>query len=259
MKKFSKYIFAACAFCLGLMSCSDTDEYTPGVVDPGAYLYSDSAKYMFLPGLEQTLIIKVGRTDLTSNSTVHLGCDNSNFNVPETVTIPSGKKNVEVPVSFNMEIGTSENVRFFVKEDHASAYGYDTISVNVLRDYTWEKLGVATITSEFYGAQLSADMYKAKEGMVYRIIEPYFEITEKTGCTLTFELTEDGQHLAKEIKPVKTTHVHEQYGDIFIRNTDLKEHDITRDGNVITLPLEFIVSVGSFGWYNEVIELPSEE
>lgn len=256
MKKFSKYIFMACALCLGFTSCSDDDDYVPGVEDPGVYVYADQYDYKFLPDMTQMLTVKVGRTDVSGEATVHLGCDNDKFTVPATVTIPAGKKTTDVHVNFNMETGSSEELKIYVKDDHASAYGNDTISIAVLRDFTWEKLGATSITSEFFGGTAAAVMYKAKEAMVYRIIEPFYEFTGKKGSVLTFELTEDGQHLAKEISPVKTTYVHSKYGDVYVRNQDLKEYDITRDGNVITLPLEYIVSVGSFGWSNEQIEIP---
>ncbi len=259
MKNFSKYIFMVCALCLGFTSCSDDDDFAPGAQDPGAYIYSDTYDYKFLPDMTQTLTIKVGRTDATAQATVHLDCNNSKFNVPASVTIPAGQKNTEVSVSFDMEIGTSEEVKIYVKDDHTSTYGHDTISVNVLRDYTWQLLGNASITSEFFGGTVSAEIYKAKEAMIYRIEDPYFEFTKEEGEALTFQLTEDGQHLAKEIEDVKSSYVHSSYGDVYVRNNDLEGHDITREGNVITLPLEFIVSVGSFGWANEVIELPSEE
>ena len=62
--------------------------------------------------------------------------------------------------------------------------------------------------------------------------------------------------LAGQITAFETGYVHPDYGMIRGRNLDLEGHPLVREGNAITIPLQFVVDAGSFGWANETIELP---
>ena len=74
-----------------------------------------------------------------------------------------------------------------------------------------------------------------------------------TGYDITFELTEDGQHLLKPIAKQETGYVHSSYGMVSVEGA---APDIVREGNVIYLPMKYTVSAGSFGAKYDTLELP---
>ena len=128
MNKIFKYFMMVVVAIAGLSfaSCSDDDDnYNVGEFSDGAYLYSSFS----------------------------------------SVTFKAGQKDVEVPVTCDLELGQSEDVMFTIPTDKSSVYGDDTLSLTIMRDYTWEKVGEANFTDGvFFGLEAVVDVMKAKEG-----------------------------------------------------------------------------------------------
>ncbi len=239
----------ACLSVLTLTSCYDEkgDDYTPATKEAGAFLYAASTDVKFAADDEQVLTIMVGRTE-SSVSSATLTCDNSKFNVPSSVSLSSDLTTVSIP--FNMQGGTTETVTFTIND--GSPYGAKNLTMNVTRDFVWVNIGTGLFTSAFFQEAWEQVVLQAEGTQKYILPNVYgFD-----GYDLAFELTDDGTALASTIKAFEIGYVHPTYGMIRGRNLDLEGHPMVRDGNAITIPLQFIVDAGSFGWANETIELP---
>ncbi len=204
MNKIFKYFMMVVVAIAGLSfaSCSDDDDnYTVGEASDGAYLYSEFASKTFLPDDNQTFTINLGRTNASGEQTFELKCDNDKFNAPSTVTFKAGESTVAIPVTFDIDLGSTETAQFTIPTDQASVYGDDTISVSVTRDYTWEKIGTADFTDDiFTGNQATVDVQKAKEGTnLYKFVTPMRTLYKQNGETtlpggvdLIFTMDEEG-------------------------------------------------------------------
>lgn len=167
MNKILKYFMMVVVAIAGLSfaSCSDDDDnYNVGEFSDGAYLYSSFTSKTFKPEDTQTFSITLGRTNVSEDATYELKCDNENFTAPTQVTFKAGQKDVEVPVTCDLELGQSEDVMFTIPTDKSSVYGDDTLSLTIMRDYTWEEVGTAEFTdADFTGYSAEVKVMKAKE------------------------------------------------------------------------------------------------
>ena len=250
MKLNKLFLGLTCLSVFSLTSCYDEkgDDYTPATKEAGAFLFAESADVKFAADADQVLTIKVGRTDASVTS-ASLSCDNSKFDVPSSVNLSGDLTEVKIP--FSMTGGTTETVTFSINSG-ASPYGAQTLTMNVTRDFVWINIGNGLFTSEFFGEAWEQPVLQAEGTQKYILPNIYgFE-----GYDFAFDLTEDGSALAGQIKAFDTGYVHPDYGMIRGRNLDLEGHPMVRDGNAITIPLQFVVDAGSFGWANETIELP---
>lgn len=239
----------ACLSVLTLTSCYDEkgDDYTPATKEAGAFLYAASTNVKFAADAEQVLTIMVGRTE-SSVSSATLTCDNSKFSVPSSVNLSGDLTAINIP--FSMQGGTTETVTFTIND--GSPYGAKNLTMNVTRDFVWVNIGTGLFTSEFFEEAWEQDVLQAEGTQKYILPNVYgFD-----GYDLAFELTEDGTALAGPISAFETGYVHSNYGMIRGRNLDIEGHPMVRDGNAISIPLQFVVDAGSFGWADETIELP---
>lgn len=184
MKAF-KYILMAAAVLTGtaLTSCSDDDDYTIGQQSAGAYVYADFSSKTFLPSDELSFNIKVGRTTTDGALSVALSCDNDKFSAPSSVSFKDGEHDVVVPVTCDLELGETETVQFVIPTDASSVYGDDTLSLTISRDYTWEVIGTADFTDNFYsGLKATVEVAKAKEGTdLYKFVSPMTTLFYQNG------------------------------------------------------------------------------
>ena len=248
MKLNKIFLGLTCLSVLSLMSCYDEkgDDYKPATKEAGAFLYAEKTNVKFAADAEQVLTIKIGRTDASVTSAT-LSCDNSKFNVPSSVNLSGDFTEVNIP--FSMQGGTTEAVTFTI--NGGSPYGAQVLTMNITRDFVWVNIGIGLFTSEFFEEAWEQPVLQAEGTQKYILPSVYYE-----GYDLAFELTEDGSALAGQITAFETGYVHPDYGMIRGRNLDLEGHPLVREGNAITIPLQFVVDAGSFGWANETIELP---
>ena len=249
MKQNKLFLGIACLSVFALTSCYEEkgDDYTPAQPQAGAFLLAENTNPLFAADDAQVLTLKIGRTDASVTSAT-LTCDNSKFNAPSQVTLTGDTTEVKVP--FSIMGGTTEAVTFTVSEG-GTPYGPTTLAMNVYRDFVWVNIGTGVFTSEFFEEAWDQPVLQAEGTQKYRLPDLYAE-----GYELAFELTEDGTALVSTIPAFATGYVHPSYGMIRGRNLDLEGHPMVRNGKDITIPLQFIVDAGSFGWANEVITLP---
>lgn len=253
MKKLLKYAYVVLAGVLAMTatSCKDKYEYEgPGAQDPGAFLSVNATSLKYAADDDQILKVTLVRTNSEAAESISLTTDNSHFQVPSSVSFSAGESKKEVEIPFNILGGTTEEVTISVAEESATVYGISTVTFTITRDFVWDNLGDAVVTSWWWEETITLPIYRGQGTNKYQIRDYYVE-----GITLEFELTDDGQHLAAEIPATFSGYVHSSYGEVFWRNLGIA-NDIQREGNVIYLPLQWIVSAGSFGWGYETIELP---
>lgn len=176
MKSFKSIFFTAVAATLVLASCTSDDDYSYAVGEKsaGAFLTSAQSSFVYTPGQEQVLTIGLGRTEYSDAGTVTLQGDNAAFQVPASVNFAAGEKEKSVDIPFTLNTG--ETAKLTIKVTSAtSAYGADSIVVNVKCDYEWVSLG----TGKYYDAFFFSQPYDVEilqcTGVpnMYRIKGPY--------------------------------------------------------------------------------------
>ena len=242
MKKTFKYAYVALAGLLAMTmaSCVDKYEYDGvGEQDPGAFISAAATQIKYAAEDEQILTFNLQRTNSEAAENISLTCDNSKFQVPASVSFAAGESKKTVSVPFSILGGTTEEVTISVAAESATVYGVSELKFTITRDFVWEYLGEGVYTE---GTQL----YKLPSCIA-------------KGYDIEFELTEDGQHLAKAIAKQETGYVHSSYGMVSISSAldaDKNPLDIVREDNIIYLPVSYTVTAGSFGSNYDSIELP---
>ena len=237
-------------------ACADDYEYTPAeknLTGSQAYLYADNGTSLsFVPTDVESFTVKLGRSVTTDKATVALTTTNNKFKVPSTVTFEAGQKTVDVPVTFDMAVGTTENVTVALDKSNSNPYGSDSLAISVKRDYSWKSLGEGLFTSEFFRSSWSTVVFKADGANVYKLKSLYNE-----GTDIIFELSEDGKSL-KNFAQQETGYIYPNYGMTSV--VPDKTTPMTREDNVITFNLQFLVESNgkmlNAGVCKEVLELP---
>ena len=181
MKNIKSILFAAVAATLALTSCSSDDySYSPGEKQAGAYLTAAKSSFVYTPGQKQELTLGLGRTEYAEAETVTLSGNNPAFKVPESVSFAAGEKEQEIVIPFSLETG--ESVSLTVKVTSAtSAYGADSVVVNVKCDYEWISLGTGTYHDSFFfenGPYEVEILQCTGVPNMYRIVGPYVAAIE---------------------------------------------------------------------------------
>ena len=247
MKKTFKYAYVALAGLLAMTmaSCVDKYEYDGvGEQDPGAFISADATEIKYAAEDEQILTFNLQRTNSEASENISLICDNSKFQVPASVSFAAGESKKTVSVPFSILGGTTEEVTISVAAKSATVYGVSELKFTITRDFVWEYLGEGVYTSWLFGSW-TQPVYRGEGTQLYKLPGCIAE-----GYDIEFELTEDGQHLAKAIAKQETGYVHSSYGMVSISSAldaDKNPLDIVREDNIIYLPVSYTVTAGAFG------------
>lgn len=228
-----------------MASCVDKYEYDGvGKQDPGAFISADATEIKYAAEDEQILTFNLQRTNSEAAENISLTCDNSKFQVPASVSFAAGESKKTVSVPFSILGGTTEEVTISVAEESATVYGVSELKFTITRDFVWEYLGEGVYTSWLFGSW-TQPVYRGEGTQLYKLPGCIAE-----GYDIEFELTEDGQHLAKAIAKQETGYNHSSYGMVSISNAldaDKNPLDIVREDNIIYLPVSYTVTAGAFG------------
>lgn len=172
-----KSIFlTAIAAVLALASCGDGDDYSYAIGESskGAYIVTDKSSFVFLPGQEQALNVKVARTVATDAETVTLSGDNAKFQVPASVAFAAGEKDKSISIPFTMATGESEKLTITITST-TSQYAPASVTLKVSCDYNWKSLGTGSFTDGFFmGDTYDVEiMYTPDVAGLYRVMKPY--------------------------------------------------------------------------------------
>lgn len=247
------------------VSCTDNYEYESAVsnaTSTQAYLYPEgSTSLSFLPNDEQSFVVKVGRSNASSEATVALSCDNEKFSVPSTVTFAEGETSADVTVTFDIATGSTEDVTISLADENSHEYGKNNLSYSIKRDYTWIKLGKGLFSSAFFGingASVSIEQAKEEPGR-FKLVKPMASDTEdftSADQLLDYQFVIDPNNEQGGIfKLSETGFSYGSYGMLYFYLVNM-----TTEENVVTMNMYICyVSGGSLkaGWYETwTIEIP---
>jgi hypothetical protein len=122
------------------------------------------------------------------------------------------------------------------------------VKFTITRDFVWNYLGEGVYTCGLFGESWPQPVYRGDGTQLYKLPDCIAK-----GYDITFELTEDGQHLLNPIAKQETGYVHSSYGMVSLEGA---ADDIQREDNVIYLKMKYTVSAGSFGADYDILELP---
>ena len=250
------YVVLAGVMAMAVTSCKDTYDYEgPGEQDPGAFISVDATSIKYAADDAQILKLTLMRTNVGAAENINLVCDNAHFQVPSSVSFSADEAKKTIDIPFTVLGGTTEEVTISVADESATVYGAKTVTFTITRDFVWEYLGEGIYSCWLFGQAWPQPVYRGEGTQLYKLPDCIAE-----GHDITFELTEDGQHLQKFAKQ-ETGYVHPDYGMISVEGrttSDGKLVDINREGNVIYFPTGYTVSAGSFGTGAEfdALELP---
>jgi hypothetical protein len=251
MKKIIKYAYVVLAgvMAMAVTSCKDTYDYDGrGEQDPGAFLSVDATTLKYSAEDAQILKLTLMRTTVGTAEDIKLTCDNAHFQVPSSVNFSADESKKTINIPFAILGGTTEEVTISVADESATVYGIKTVKFTITRDFVWEYLGEGVYSCWLFGEAWPQPVYRGEGTQLYKLKDCIAK-----GYDITFELTEDGQHLLKPIAKQETGYVHSSYGMVSVEGA---ASDIKREGNVINLPMKYTVSAGSFGANYDTLELP---
>lgn len=251
MKKIIKYAYVVLAgvMAMAVTSCKDTYDYDGrGEQDPGAFLSVDATTLKYSAEDAQILKLTLMRTTVGTAEDIKLTCDNAHFQVPSSVNFSADESKKTINIPFAILGGTTEEVTISVADESATVYGVKTVTFTITRDFVWEYLGEGVYSCWLFGEAWPQPVYRGEGTQLYKLKDCIAK-----GYDITFELTEDGQHLLKPIAKQETGYVHSSYGMVSVEGA---ASDIQREGNVIYLPMKYTVSAGSFGAKYDTLELP---
>ena len=251
MKKIMKYAYVVLAgvMAMAVTSCKDTYDYDGrGEQDPGAFLSVDATTLKYSAEDAQILKLTLMRTTAGASEDIKLTCDNAHFQVPSSVNFSADESKKTINIPFAILGGTTEEVTISVADESATVYGIKTVKFTITRDFVWEYLGEGVYSCWLFGEAWPQPVYRGEGTQLYKLKDCIAK-----GYDITFELTEDGQHLLRSIAKQETGYVDSDYGMISVEGA---ASDIQREGNVIYLPMKYTVSAGSFGAKYDTLELP---
>ena len=251
MKKIIKYAYVVLAgvMAMAVTSCKDTYDYDGrGEQDPGAFLSVDATSIKYAAEDAQILKLTLMRTTVGTAEDIKLTCDNAHFQVPSSVNFSADESKKTINIPFAILGGTTEEVTISVADESATVYGIKTVKFTITRDFVWEYLGEGVYSCWLFGEAWPQPVYRGEGTQLYKLKDCIAK-----GYDITFELTEDGQHLLSSIAKQETGYVHSSYGMVSVEGA---ASDIQREGNVIYLPMKYTVSAGSFGANYDTLELP---
>lgn len=244
LRKFSPLALVALAV-MALSGCAaDDEDFTPGELDNGAYLYASSTNLTYTPDDEQVLTLNVGRMDSTQAQTINLTSDNDAFQVPSSVSFAAGQSSTTLSIPFNMEIGETDTLTIKLSKENASNYGADSLTFIVMRDYNWDAAGEGEFSETGFGLSATGvPVQHARGTNIYRLVRPFYyacqqagETTLPTGGNIQFTLSNTGEfQLADGIYSIDDSGKELPY-QMYYDNGNYSQYcNISQDGKTITV------------------------
>lgn len=188
MKKIQSILLAAIAATMVLTACSSDDySYSPGEKSAGAFLTAAKSSFVYTPGQKQVLTLGLGRTEFAGAETVTLSGNHPAFKVPASVSFAAGEKAKDVEIPFALETG--ESAKLTVKVTSAtSAYGADSVVVNVKCDYVWTSLGIGKYFDSFLFSEPNEVEILQCDAVpnMYRVVAPYTDAPYQSGIDVLY-------------------------------------------------------------------------
>ena len=244
---YSQAIFCM-ALALSFSACTDEVDRDPSPVQTEgvqAYFYQDAqTSFDLIPDDAQVVQVTVGRNS-TGAASVQLTGDNDIFTFPSTVDFQEGETSKTIDVAFDIPVGGSASLTLSLAEGDTYIYAPSSTTITVARNYKYNSIGVGMIESSFYGGAGNATFQKAEGAEWYKVVAPY-----ENGYDIILKLQEDGSTVVVDRQAAASDYG--GYGTLYV------EGQGTLENGVVTLTLEFTVSAGSFGPFDETFIFPGE-
>lgn len=236
------------ALALSFNACTDEVDRDPSPVQTEgvqAYFYQDAqTSFDLIPDDEQVVQVTIGRNS-TGVASVQLTGDNDVFTFPSTVNFQEGETSKIIDVNFDIPVGESASLTLNLAEGDTYTYAPSSIAITIARNYKYNSIGVGMIESSFYGGAGEAAFQKAEGAEWYKVVAPY-----ENGYDIILKLQEDGNTVVVDKQAAASDYG--GYGTLYVQGQG------TLENGAVTLTLEFTVSAGSFGPFDETFIFPGE-
>lgn len=141
--------------------------------------------------------------------------------------------------------GEKYQIVLTIDDEMVSPSGTEKMTITAQRKLTYNSVGTGTFTSEFFEDSWQQEVLKAEEADFYRLPDCYFN-----GYPIEFSIQNGKINFSKQ----PMGYVHSTYGMVSWDPRYLDDCEI--NGKTLTFVPAFVVNVGSFGGYYEILELP---
>lgn len=253
-----KYFLVLVVGMLALASCDQND--TEGNIYPAknneAFFEAKNSSYTFgeLDPDKCEVILTRGNANGAASVPVTVESESSIFTV-SSAEFADGEYQGTISVTFDRESLTPGENYVLVLDIPENPIKERTIShsLTIRRDYVWKKHLTGTFTSQFFnGSSWEVEMEKAEGAEAYRLVDVY-----EDGYHIAF--TVDGDVItplaslnSSKLYPFATGYEHSTYGPVtFQIDADPSYTYFDAAGKKLNLNGRFVVSEGTFGWYDE--------
>ena len=262
---------------LTLASCSDDDKYEWATVSGPQVFFSDQLATQYEINPEGTSFnVPISRADDSGSITVNLTSTTANpmYSVPASVTFNAGEKEANIPVSYDpakIEYGRYDSLTIKIADDaQATSWGTQefTFTAGVTDWGPWEKWN-STGTADYYysGSFFSGDdpdlPFVYRHNMIKTNLYQFRLSNWGYGVDLIFDYDEDTGYVtcAKQW----TGYDHSSYGYVYAEDLNAYRAEkeaapvesgygsFDKEQGIITIPLAYVVSAGTFGYDPEYI------
>ena len=261
MKNTYRLTWLLSLFVILFSSCNEDDipvreeSYIPGSDAVQAYFPSDSKSDLAVSPTDNSVTIKLMRTNTEKAITVSLSSFDANnvFTIPSTAEFAAGEAEAEITIPFEgLTVFTAYTAEITIDEQFTDPYknNIEGGTSNYLLTVTqsdWTDYANGTFTSEFFGDQWEQKLQYSEILEKYRFPNVYgdgyhYEFTWDGGATFTPSGTQDNDGLYVQ----ESGYVHASYGMVSTR-TDAAGSLYNQDSQLFNFIMNFTVSAGSFG------------
>ncbi|MBR1934335.1 MAG: hypothetical protein IJ841_11730 [Prevotella sp.] len=285
MKKIFRYAFLALLgiTALTLGSCTESYEYdaTPAASGSQVYFSNELPSQVEISPDATSFAVAISRVDSTDAITVPLQSTitaGSIFSVPSQVSFAAGQRTVDIPVSYDpasIEYGRYDTISIAINDaSYTTVYGNTatTVIAGVTDWGPWEKWNSAGTATYTYVNLWSGDNpglpFVYRHNTIHTNLYQFKLSNWGSGVDLVLDYDTETGHVT--CAP-QFAYAHATYGDVLVadsyyywfnvRGTDISkmsEEDyghFDEENGIITIPLAYYVSAGTFGYDNETVTI----
>ena len=203
MNKIFKGVIISLLAATGLVSCSDSFDYTPAQAPTNAQVYfptSNQSSYSLdMADAVQTFNVPIQRANAGQAITVNLissvAQHASVFTIPSSVSFADGQTETTIPVSYNpaaLGYDTPDTLNIKIGDADLTPYGNSDYKFVVVIPSPWRSLGKAIVRDDLIASMFSVDNLMWEVEMQENELEPGFYRLVNPYNTLDYLYNEEG-------------------------------------------------------------------
>ena len=212
MKKYYSILLMALVTMAGLVSCSDSEDYTPASAPTGAQVFfsNELPSQRNLSFDETTFTIPVNRYVTDGALTVNLShTDKTGFyTIPSSVTFAAGESVANIEVTYdvaNMEYNNYvPDTISIASEENITPYGASNYAFSAGAALTWKSLGTGKYIDTWFEHEASVEILQCEQQPnKFRVVTPYkgfddgyFDMSGETDEYLELTVMQPGNSLS---------------------------------------------------------------